>query len=110
MAWLLRGDQVLGSVEVVADRAERRRRLARRDGPEGLVLVPSTRHAHTFGARVRTDVVLCDQDLEVLAVLSGVSPHRLLRPRRGTRCVIHGEAGFAARAGLARGDVLELRE
>ena len=109
MAWLLRNDEVLATVEV-ADRFESRLRgLLGRDRFDGALLLRPARSVHTFGMRFPIDVAFCDRDLTVLDVVT-MARHRLGRPRWRARCVIEAEAGAFERWGLAPGDELEIRE
>jgi len=108
MAWLMREDQVLASVEVVTARLGRLRGLSGRiDG--ALVLRPAWA-THTLGAPERVDIVFCDSALVVLEILSNVAPNRVTRLRPRARCVLGAEAGFIGRHRLAVGDRLEIRD
>ncbi len=109
MAWLLRGEEVLATLEV-ADRFDSRMRgLLGRDRFDGALLLRPARSVHTFGMRFPIDVAFCDRDLTVLEVVT-MARHRLGRPRLRARCVIEAEAGAFERWGLAPGDALEIRE
>ena len=109
MAWLLRDGEVLASLEVLDSRLERGRGLLGRERPVGAVLLPSTRAVHTIGMRYPLDIAFCDEDLVVVAALSGVRPFRVALPRRRCRSVIEAEAGSFARWRLQPGDRLEIK-
>ncbi|MFM7224397.1 MAG: DUF192 domain-containing protein [Actinomycetota bacterium] len=108
MAWLVRGDEVLATVEVAADRRGRARGLIGRSGLDGAFVLRPCRQVHTFGMRFPVDVAFCDRDGTVLHVAA-------LRPRRVSRIVtraafaVEAEAGAFARWCLAVGDRVELR-
>ena len=109
MAWLLREDEVLATVEVADERRSRRRGLLGRDGVDGALLLRPARQVHTFGMRFGIDVAHCDDDLRVLRVTT-MAPWRLGRWCRKARCIVEAEAGAFARWNLRVGDRLELRE
>ena len=60
MAWLVRDDKVLGSLEVAEGTAARVRGLLGRDGLDGALLLPHTRSVHSFGMRFAIDVAFLD--------------------------------------------------
>jgi len=106
---LRRDAEVLASLEIADERADRRRGLLGRDGVDGALLLPSCRSVHTFGMRFPIDVAICrplgrDQ-LLVDAVLT-MRPWRLTRPRSWSGAVIEAEAGSFERWGLACGNEL----
>jgi uncharacterized membrane protein (UPF0127 family) len=109
MAWLLRDGDVLASLEVAANRRERRRGLLGRDGIEGALLLRPTRAVHTLGMRFPIDVAWCDRELVVLRVAQ-LGRHRLSRPVLRSSAVVEAEAGSFERWGLQPGDQLELRD
>ena len=109
MAWLLRDGDVLASLEVAADRRERRRGLLGRDGIDGALLLRPTRAVHTVGMRFPIDVAWCDGELVVLRIAQ-LGRHRLSRPVLRARAVVEAEAGSFERWGLRPGDQLELRD
>jgi uncharacterized membrane protein (UPF0127 family) len=109
MAWLLRDGDVLASLEVAANRRERRRGLLGRDGLEGALLLRPTRAVHTLGMRFPIDVAWCDRELVVLRVAQ-LGRHRLSRPVLRASAVVEAEAGSFERWGLQPGDQLELRD
>ena len=108
MAWLMREDQVLASVELVTDRVGRLRALS---GPiDGALVLRPAWATHTLGAPGRVDIIFCDSALVVLEILADVAPNRVTRLRPRARCLIGAEAGFIGRHLLAVGDRLEIRD
>ena len=108
MAWLVRGGEVLASLEVAGTRNARRWGLLGRDGIEGALLIPKAHQVHTIGMRFPVDVAYCDADLVVIRV------GRLERNRIGpvvwsARAVIEAEAGMLGRWNVQVGDQLETR-
>ena len=108
MAWLVRGDEVLASVEVAATRRTRARGLLGRRAVAGAFVLRPCRQVHTLGMRFPVDVAFCDRRGTVL--------HRAtLRPGRCSRIVpraafaVEAEGGAFARWRLEVGDVLEIR-
>jgi hypothetical protein len=110
MAWLLRGEEVLGSLDLVEDRGRRLRGLLGCRRLDDLLLFRPARLPRTFGTRVKVDVACCGSDLTVVGLDQGVGPFRPLFPRPGTRCVLVGEAGWSERVRLAVGDHLDVKE
>lgn len=108
MAWLLRDDDVLASLEVADSRGSRRRGLLGRDGIEGALLLRPCRSVHTLGMRFPLDVAWCDRELRVLRTAS-VGRHRMTLPVWRAGAVLEAEAGAFERWGLAVGDLLEVR-
>ena len=108
MAWLLRGEEVLATLEVAETRRDRRRGLLGREGVEGALLLRPARAVHTVGMRFALDVAWCDGELRVVRVAT-VPPGRVPRPVFSARSVIEAEAGAFARWGLTTGDRLEVR-
>ena len=108
MAWLVRGGDVLATLELAERRAARRRGLLGRDAVEGALLLRPVRHVHSFGMRIPIDVAYCDADLVVLRIA------RLDRNRpgpvvRSTRAVVEAEVGAFERWKVVVGDQLEVR-
>ena len=108
MSWLVRGGEVLASLEVASSFGGRARGLLGRDGIDGAILLRPARSVHTFGMRFPIDVAFCDEDLEVIRVVS-LAPRRATLPVRRARAVIETEAGLMRRWELAPGDRLEVR-
>lgn len=106
--WLVRGNDVLASLEVASSRSARRKGLLGRDGIEGALLLQPARSVHTLGMRFAIDVAHLDGDLVVLQTVT-MAPWRMGRPVRAARSVLEAEAGSFERWGLAVGDMLELR-
>ena len=109
MAWLLRDDEVLATLEVAEDRRARARGLLGRDGIDGALLLRPARSVHTVGLRFPIDVAFCDGDLRVLRVTT-MRRHRVGRPCLKARCALEAEAGTFAHWQLRPGDQLEIRD
>ncbi len=108
MPWLVRDDEVLSPLEVVASAAARSKGLLGRDGIEGAMLLRPAMSVHTLGMRFALDVAYCDADLVVVDVARMV-PWRLGRPRLRSRSIIEAQAGAFDRWRLQAGDRLEIR-
>ena len=109
MSWLLRDGAVLASLEVADDVRTRSRGLMGRDTFEGAILLKPAMQVHTVGMRFPIDVAYLDRDLKVVAIVTGMRPRRLGRPRFGARAVVEAEAGAFERWGLRVGDELEVQ-
>jgi len=109
MAWLVKDEQVLASLEI-ADSPKKRMRglLGRAELKGAAMLLAPARGVHTFGMRFPLDIAFCDADLVVLEIRT-VGAHRLTRPRFRARQVIEAEAGAFARWEVQVGDVLDVR-
>ncbi|MHB1487512.1 MAG: DUF192 domain-containing protein [Acidimicrobiales bacterium] len=108
MAWLLRDNDVLATLEIAESLRDRFKGLVGRDDLAGALLIRPGRSVHTLGMRFAIDVAFCDKDLKVLATTT-LSPYRLSVPRRGAHCVIEAPAGAFERWHLAVGDQLEIQ-
>jgi uncharacterized membrane protein (UPF0127 family) len=108
MAWLVRGDDVLASLDVADSFSTRLKGLLGRDGLDGAFLIKSAKSVHTLGLRFAIDVAYCDKELTVVDFVT-MRPHRLGLPRPKAHCVIEAEAGAFERWRLRRGDQLEIR-
>ena len=108
MAWLLRGGEVLATLEVADGFQGRLKGLLGREGVEGALLLRPASSVHTLGMRFPIDVAFCDKDLTVLDTVC-MPPHRLGRPRLHAHCVIEAEAGAFERWRLQPGDELEIK-
>ena len=108
MAWLLRGGEVLATLEVADGLQARLKGLLGRDGMEGALLLRPASSVHTFGMRFPIDVAFCDKDLTVLDTVC-IPRHRLGRRRLRAHCVIEAEAGAFERWRLRPGDELEIK-
>jgi uncharacterized membrane protein (UPF0127 family) len=108
VAWLVRGDKVLATLEVAETTRDRMRGLLGRDRVEGALLLRPARSVHTLRMRFAIDVAFCDRDLRVLRVVTMV-PNRLGRPVWRAQSVIETEAGTMSGWELRPGDRLEVR-
>jgi uncharacterized protein len=109
VAWLLRDEEVLATLEVADSFGARLRGLLGRDGIDGVLLLEPARSVHTLGMRFPIDVAFCSSDLVVLRVVT-MPRHRLGRPCVKAHCVLEAEAGAFAHWELRPGDQLEIRE
>jgi uncharacterized membrane protein (UPF0127 family) len=108
MAWLLRGGDVLASLEVASTRAARRKGLLGRDTIDGALLLERTRWVHTLGMRFAIDVAYLDADGVVLKITT-MKNHRVGLPVPSARSVVEAPAGTFERWKLKGGDRLEVR-
>ncbi|MDZ7678445.1 MAG: DUF192 domain-containing protein [Acidimicrobiales bacterium] len=108
MAWLVRDDEVLASLEIADGRRDRSRGLLGREGIEGAIYLTPCRSVHTFGMRFPIDVAFVDADLVVARIVS-MRPGRITRPCWPARGAIEAEAGSFASWNLGIGDALEVR-
>jgi uncharacterized protein len=106
--WLLRGADVLASLELASSRADRRRGLLGRDGLDGALLIERCRWVHTVSMRFAIDVAFVDADGTVLKMVT-MHRHRVGVPMLAARAVVEAEAGAFARWNLNLGDRLEVR-
>ena len=109
MPWLLRDGAVLASLEVADDVRTRSRGLMGRDTFDGAILLKPAMQVHTLGMRFPIDVAYLDRELKVVAIVTGMRPRRLGRPRFGARAVVEAQAGAFDRWGLRVGDELEVQ-
>jgi len=109
VAWLVRGDDVLCSIEVAESAGERVRGLLGRDGLDGALLLPGCRSVHTLGMRFAIDVAYLDRHGRVIAAVAPMRRWRMGRSRLRARQVLEAEAGAFDRWKLAVGDILEVR-
>ena len=108
MAWLLRGGDVLASLEVASTRVARRKGLLGRDTIDGALLLEHTRWVHTLGMRFAIDVAYLDAD-GVVVKISTMSRNRVGMPVPSARSVVEAPAGTFERWKLQCGDRLEVR-
>jgi len=109
VAWLVRGDDVLCSVQVAEAPGERMTGLLGRDGVEGALLLPRCRNVHTVGMRFAIDVAYLTRHGTVVATVTPMRRWRLGRiSLRGSQ-VLEAEAGAFDRWKLTVGDRLEVR-
>jgi uncharacterized membrane protein (UPF0127 family) len=109
MAWLLRDDEVLASLEVATTRRDRARGLLGRDGIEGAMLLRPARSVHTIGMRFAIDVAHCDRELRVIRI-THMRRYRVGIPVWRARAVIEAEAGTFGHWNLQPGDQLDVKE
>lgn len=109
MAWLLRGGDVLASIEIARTARSRAVGLIGRRSIDGGLLLEPCRAVHTIGVRFPVDVAYLDAERTVIA-LSRLSPNRVGMPHRGSRAALEAQSGAFERWGLHLGDVLEIRE
>jgi uncharacterized membrane protein (UPF0127 family) len=107
--WLVRGDDVLASLDVADTFGRRLKGLLGRDGIDGAFLIRPAMSVHTFGMRFAIDVAFCSKEMSVIDMTT-MKPNRIGLIRPAARCVIEAEAGASERWGLHKGDVLEVRE
>lgn len=107
-AWLVRGDDVLASLDVADTFVRRLKGLLGRDGIDGAYLIRPAMSVHTIGMRFAIDVAFCSKELTVIDVAT-MKPNRVGFIRPAARCVIEAEAGAFERWGLRTGDQLEVR-
>jgi uncharacterized membrane protein (UPF0127 family) len=105
--WLLRGGEVLATLEVAESLADRAKGLLGRDGIGALLIRPA-RSVHTIGMRFPIDAAFCDADLQVITTVC-LERHRVCLPRVRARCVVEAEAGAFERWNLRAGDRLEIK-
>lgn len=108
MAWLVRGDDVLATLDVADSFGSRLKGLLGRDGIDGAFLIKPAMSVHTIGMKFPIDVAFCNADLKVLDAIT-MSPYRMSILRPKARCVIEAEAGAFERWGLQVGDELEIK-
>jgi uncharacterized membrane protein (UPF0127 family) len=109
MAWLLRDEEVLASLEVASGPRARMRGLLGRDGIEGALLLRPARSIHTLGMRFSIDVAHCDRAMIVLRVTT-MPRHRIGMPVPRSHSIIEAEAGAFAHWNLRPGDQLDVKE
>jgi len=109
VAWLLREDEVLATLEVADGFGARLRGLLGRDGIDGVLLLKPARSVHTIGMRFPIDVAFCSSDFVVLRVVT-MKRYRLGRPCLKAACALEAEAGAFVHMELHPGDQLEIRE
>ena len=109
MAWLVRGERVLASLEVANGFLARNRGLIGRSAIEGAMLLPHTNGVHTVGVRFPIDVAWLDKNLVVLRTVR-LRRFRVAVPRRRAKYMLEAEAGAFERWTLQVGDALEIKE
>ena len=108
MAWLVRGTDVLASLEIAEGFWARGKGLLGRSSLEGALLIRPARSVHTLGMRFPIDVAYCDADLVVLKTRT-LARHRLDFPVWRARAVIEAPSGAFVDWSLRPGDELEVR-
>ena len=108
MAWLVRDDEVLASLEIADSARARARGLLGRDGIDGAIYRLPCRSVHTLGMRFAIYVAFVDEEMVVLRVVH-MRPWRLARPSWRAKGVVEAEAGSFASWELRVGDQLEVR-
>jgi len=106
--WLVRGDDVLATLDVADSFAARFKGLMGRDGIDGALLIKPAMSVHTLGMRFAIDVAFCDKQMVVVDTAT-MRPYRLGMVRLNARCVIEAEAGAFERWALKPGDALEVK-
>jgi len=109
VGWLVRGGDVLCSLEVAGSAGERIRGLLGRDRLDGALLLPRCRSVHTLGMHFAIDVAFLDRRGTVVAVVAPMRRWRVGRMRLRGRQVLEAEAGAFERWRLAVGDELDFR-
>ncbi len=109
MAWLIRGGEVLATLEVADSFRARSRGLLGRDGVEGALLLRPAKAVHTIGMRFPIDVAYLDREGVVLRAVT-MRCWRMGRPVLRAAAVIEAEGGTFAHWGLVPGDRLEVRD
>ncbi len=105
---MLRGGDVLASLEVASTRGARRKGLLGRDDIDGALWLERSRWVHTLGMRFPIDVAYIDGDGLVLKVAT-MGRHRIGVPVLSARSVVEAQAGTFERWKLRCGDCLEVR-
>lgn len=92
------------TIHVATSRTERRHGLLGRDrlDPHEALWLPRCRSVHTFGMRFGIDVVLLDRD-DLPIDVRGLSPGRILLPRRRVRHIVEVAAGWGEAFSAALG-------
>jgi uncharacterized protein len=109
VAWLLRGGDVLASLDLARSRRDRLIGLIGKRSYEGAMLLEPCRAVHTIGVRFPLDVAFLDSRRVVVA-MTRMEPNRIGLPRRSARSILEAPAGAFERWGLALGDELEIKD
>ena len=109
MAWLLRGGEVLASLDLARSWKDRGIGLIGRRSFEGAMLIEPCRSVHTIGMRFPLDVAFLDERRAVIA-MTRMAPMRIGLPRLAARSVLEARGGAFERWNLALGDTLEVKE
>jgi uncharacterized protein len=100
VAWLLRGGDVLASLDLARTWQDRAMGLIGRRSYEGAMLL---------GVRFPIDVAFLDAHRVVIA-MTRMAPYRVGMPRFAARSALEARAGAFERWNLALGDELEIKE
>ena len=106
---MLRGEEVLATLEVADSFATRFKGLLGKSDYEGAFLIKPAASVHTIGMKFPIDVAFCGKDLHVIDAIT-MRPNRVSLIRPQAKCVIEAEAGAFSRWGLKRGDLLEIKQ
>lgn len=117
MPWLVSGERVLASLEVIDSARGRVCGLLGRSSIEGAVMLVPARSVHTVGLKFPIDVVYCrhipgdEEDADHYEVMAAVTMarHRVGLPRFKANVVIELEAGACDRLNVQVGDRLDVR-
>lgn len=127
--WLVSGERVLASVEVMETRRARRRGLLGRESLDGAVVLMPARAVHTIGMKFPIDVVFCRRNPNPPALDTHTTPgttpepviscdvikivtmdrNRVGLPRPTAHAVVEMPAGACERLEIHVGDQLEVR-
>ena len=99
MPWLVRGNDVLASLEVADSFRARLVGLLGRDDFDGALLLRRVRAVHTLGMRFPLDVAYCDRSTSTVLRTVTLARHRVDRPVWRARAVIEAPAGRVRVAG-----------
>jgi len=105
--WLIRGAEVLASLDVAETRSQKRKGLLGKSDYTG-VLMLRTRSIHTIGMRFPIDVAVCDSQGVVLS-LKTIPPGRVVAPRFRETVMFEAQAGTLRDLNVKPGDHLEMR-
>lgn len=117
MPWLVSGERVLVSLEVIDSARGRARGLLGRSSIDGAVMLVPAKSVHTVGLKFPIDVVYCRrlksgateadrlESYEVMAAVT-MSRQRVGMPRLKANAVIELEAGACDRLNIQVGDEL----
>ena len=109
MAWLIRDDRVLASLEVPEGPRAKGRGLLGRDGLDGAMWLERSRSVHSFGMRFDLDIAFLDGAGVVIRTMR-LKRNRVTLPVWGARSVLEAEAGAFGSWDLHIGDELGIRE
>lgn len=108
LAWLVRDDRVLASLEVPVGAKAKAKGLLGRDRFDAAMLITRCRSVHTVTLGFELDVAFLDRDMTVIRTMR-LGRNRVTLPVWRARSVIEAEAGAFGRWDLKVGDVLEVQ-